>query len=86
MKYDYKGERYTFLDYIKVKLTDRVWEVHVLYEDKDGMKYSREVGEFFERFKELRPNYPPGWSDQLMPYLKEQAKTYIHGQKDDIIE
>ena len=50
----YEGNVYRRIDEIQHKNpTTREWEVKVLYQDIKGLLYTRDIEEFYERFKEI---------------------------------
>ena len=53
-RWEYKGKLYCYVDEIQVKNAQtREWDVHVLYYDEQGNTYSREINEFYQRFKQV---------------------------------
>lgn len=52
--YFYKGNIYRRVDEISVKNeATRAWDVHVLYQNVEGLMYSREVGDFYAKFTQV---------------------------------
>ena len=50
----YEGNVYRRIDEVQHKnSTTREWEVKVLYQDIKGLLYTRDIEEFYERFKEI---------------------------------